>query len=219
MGFGLYREGVERVTAMLLPLWDERFALLGEEDSGGYNFYRNRLDGRLVFKDYEIDLLAALARADLPIRRIHDVGCGWGQLVFLFAWCGYPTVGFENDRKRFASANYFQSAMGVLDPHRMRLASITAERWPPAGGRQRLRDTLVVTTNIVTDEADLYEEASIAGLARYRMAIVNVDRFCRYRGDADRHLLIERLVKSGIKHRGLFCDVGVDGQFHLFEPD
>ena len=217
MEFGSYREGVERLTTLLLPVMAERFALLGEEGSGAYNFYKQRLLQRLVFKDYEIDLLAALAQADLPIRQIHDVGCGWGQLVFLLAWCGCPTVGYENDRKRFASAVYFQSVLGVLDPHHMRFASVSDAHWPPPGRARGLGQTLVVTTNIVTDEADLYEEGSIAGLARYPLAVVNVDRFCRYRGEADRHLLIERFVKAGLTHRGLFCDVGEDGQFHLFE--
>lgn len=208
---------VEQLTELLLPAMRARVATLGEEGSGAYNFYGSRLRQGIAFLPYEIALLEALIEARLPVARIDDVGCGWGQFVLLLAWCGARSLGYEYDVKRYPTACHLLETLRVAAPA-LRLASFSRKRFPPRVVGFGTENRLAITTNIVTDLADEVEQRTIRGLRRYRYAVVNLDRFCRMRGPADRAGLVAQIEAAGMAHRGLFRDVGVDGQFHLFEP-
>lgn len=207
---------VEQLTELLLPAMRARVAALGEEGSGAYNFYGSRLRQGIAFLPYEVALLDALVAAKLPVARIDDVGCGWGQFVLLLAWCGARSLGYEYDAQRYLAACHFLETLAPTAPA-LRLASFSRKRFPPRALGFGARDRLVITTNIVTDLADQVEQRTIRGLRRYRYAVVNLDRFCRMRGPDDRAALIAQIEAAGLTHRGVFRDVGVDGQFHLFE--
>ena len=207
---------VEQFSELLLPAMRARVAALGEEGSGAYNFYASRLRQGIAFLPYEIALLEALADARLPVARIDDVGCGWGQFVMLLAWCGARALGYEYDAQRYPTACHFREMLIPKAPA-LRLAAFSRKRFPRRVVGFGTQNRLVVTTNIVTDLADQVEQRTVLGLRRYRYAVVNLDRFCRMRGPADRAGLIAQIEAAGMAHRGLFRDVGVDGQFHLFE--
>jgi hypothetical protein len=210
------QEAVEKLNATLLPLMIARRESLGVDGSGGYNYYHARLQQDRVLLDYEIALVDALRTVNLPIKQIHEVGCGWGQFVFLLAWCGYRATGFEIDQKRFASAHFFEMRLRAIEPQLMRFCSIVKARFPISERHFGHPFSLVVTTNLVSQEA--IETRLVPGLLRYRFALIDVDRFCRKRGPEDRHLLIRQLEEMGFKHLGLFSDVGESGQYHLFQP-
>ncbi|MGH6980329.1 MAG: hypothetical protein ACREFC_03905, partial [Stellaceae bacterium] len=175
---------VEQLTELLLPAMHARVAALGEEGSGAYNFYGSRLRQGIAFLPYEVALLDALIEARLPAARIDDVGCGWGQFVMLLAWCGARTLGYENDRLRYATARELLETLGN-EASAFRRVSLSRRRFPPRVIGLGVENRLVITTNIVTDLADEVEQRTIRGLRRYRYAVVNLDRFCRMRGPDD----------------------------------
>ena len=72
----------DRLAAILLPAMQERIEQDGAEGSGAHNFYVQRVARGKVFLEYEIALTEKLLSCGLDITHIHEVGCGFGQLVF-----------------------------------------------------------------------------------------------------------------------------------------
>jgi hypothetical protein len=207
-----------RLTDLLLPVMGHRIEKLGVDTSGAFNFYRSRFESGRVFCDYEIQLVKEIVNRQLPVAHVHEIGCGWGQLIFLLAWSGYDATGFEIDDRRFAGADYLRRVLDQIDPDRSAGAKIRHEFFPPADRPDQSR-SLVIATNVVVGDRPFVEEQMIWALRRYRFAIIDVDRFCRRRGRDDRPALIALVEEAGLKNLGLFCDAGGDGQFYLFESD
>ncbi len=207
---------VVRLTSLLLPIMCYRVEKLGVDGSGAFNFYRSRLASGRVFCDYEIRLVRALIDRMPPPGEVHEIGCGWGQLVFLLAWCGYRTTGFEIDSRRFAGAEFLHRLLREIDEECGALAVVRNEFFPPLD-RPDSTASLVIATNVVVSDPQLVEEQMLWALRRYRYAIVDVDRFCRLRQPAERPAFIAGVEETGLRNRGLFCDAGPEGQFHLFE--
>lgn len=205
------------LTDVLLPAMRYRLALLGTEDSGAYEFYCTRLASGRVFGDYEIRLVDDIIRRRLPIQEVHEIGCGWGQLVFLLAWHGYRATGFEIDRRRFCGATCLYEILGLLDPARAGRANLRNQFFPPLD-RPDANGSLVIATNIVTDNPRFVEDQILWGLRRYRYAVIDIDRFCALRGPAEHPRFLARVAQSGLRNLGLFCDAGKEGHFYLFEP-
>lgn len=201
---------------LLLPAMRYRVETRGEAPSGAYEYYQDRLSAGSVISSYEIALAKAVAESGLEIENIHEIGCGWGQFVFLLAWCGYRAVGFEFDERRFQGADYFLRLLGQLDPERAALATIVEGPFPPVAWPEGKRD-LVVATNLVNGDAAAAEESIICALHNYRYAIIDVDRFGRRRNAADRGELIARIEQNGLKNHGLLCDLLDEAQYYLFE--
>jgi SAM-dependent methyltransferase len=205
------------LSDVLLPVMRYRLALLGAEDSGAYDFYRTRLATGRVFGDYEVRLIDEIMRRQLPVREVHEIGCGWGQLVFLLAWRGYDATGFEIDRRRFCGATCLREILGLIDPARAGRASLRHQFFPPLD-RPDAQGSLVIATNIVVDNPRFVEDQILRGLRRYRYAVIDIDRFCAPRGPAEHPQFLVRAEQSGLRDLGLFCDAGAEGHFHLFEP-
>jgi hypothetical protein len=211
-------DAVRSLSQLLLPVMRYRIEKLGVEASGAFNFYRSRLATDRVFCDYEVRLAERIA-GDLPlVEEIHEIGCGWGQLVFLLAWCGYRATGFEIDSRRFAGADSLHRVLGQVDPEAARRATLRNEFFPPLD-RPESRSSLVIATNVVVGNPRLIEEQMLWALRRYRYAIVDIDRFCRLRRPDERQDFIAAVEGSGLRNVGLFCDAGSDGQFYLFERE
>lgn len=208
------------LSTLLLPVMRERVTALGIELAGAYEFYRSRLASGRVFSDYELRLARAI-RGCLPgICEIHEIGCGWGQLIFLLAWHGYRATGFEIDENRFLGAGHLRGFLSRVDPERTHRATIRHEFFPPLDRPEQPTHSLVVATNVVTSSPRFVEEQMIWALRRYRFAIIDVDRFCRLRRAEERPALIGSLEQTGLRNLGLFCDAGAEGQFYLFQrPD
>lgn len=207
---------VQSLTELLLPVMRYRVEKLGEDASGAYNFYRSRLEANRVFCDYEIQLVERIVERLPAIDHIYEIGCGWGQLVFLLAWCGYETTGFEIDSRRFLGAEFLRKVLGQIDEDRVVHARLRNEFFPPLDRPERSR-SLVIATNVVVSNPELFEEQMMWALRRYRYAIVDVDRFCRLRQPEERPALIASVEQTGMTSAGLVCDAGSDGQFYLFE--
>lgn len=204
------------LTRLLLPIMHYRVALLGVEGSGAYEFYRTRLASGRVFGDYELRLVDAIIARQLPVDEVHEIGCGWGQLVLLLAWRGYRATGFEIDRSRFAGALCLHEVLGRIDETRASRAMLRHEFFPPLDRADPER-SLVIATNIVTENPRFVEDQILWGLRRYRYALIDVDRFCALRRPEDHPAFLARLERSGLRNLGLLCDAGQEGHFYLFE--
>jgi hypothetical protein len=203
------------LSQILLPLMRYRVSRMGVDASGAFRFYSARLETCSVFTRSESTVASAVAAHGLEIDEIHEIGCGWGQLVFLFAWAGYRTTGFEIDSKRFAGASYLRGILMQIDEERTGRATIRNEFFPPA--RRPAPRSLAIATNLVTDHPKFVEEQMLWGLRRYRYAVIDVDRFCYLRPPEERTAFLTRAAAVGLRDLGVFCDTGNDGEFHLFE--
>ncbi|MGE5268587.1 MAG: hypothetical protein ACM3JG_02820 [Thiohalocapsa sp.] len=208
-------DAVAWLTDLLLPAMRYRAGRLGGDESGAFDFYRARIAAGQVFLDYEVRLLKAIIAQGLPIDEIHEIGCGWGQLVFLLAWNGFKATGFEVDERRFAGALCLHQILAQVDPSRTERARIRNEFFPPLDRPDPARSA-VIATNVVIGNPHLFEEEMIWGLRRYRFAIIDVDRFCRQRRPEERPGLIALVEESGLRNLGPFCEAGADGTFYLF---
>jgi hypothetical protein len=206
------------LSTVLLPVLDYRVSLLGLEESGAYDFYQARLSCRRIFADYELELAKGIVANQLPVDEIHEIGCGWGQLPILLAWCGYRTTGFEIDRRRFVGASCLLSVLQQIDPARAARVTLRREFFPPLDRPQRDR-SLVIATNIVTENPKYVEEQILRGVRRYGLALFDIDRFCTLRKPHEREVFLAHLKQSGLRSRGLFFDAGRQGHFYLFEPN
>jgi hypothetical protein len=197
---------------------DYRLALLGIVESGAYDYYHARLSQRRVFAEYELQLVQAIVSRRLPVEDVHEIGCGWGQLIFLLAWHRYRAAGFEIDRKRFAGGKSLLSVLRDVDPERAARATLRMEFFPPLDRPPKER-SLVIATNIVTENPTYIEHQMIWALRHYQYALLDVERFCQIRGPDEQKAFLDRLQASGFRNHGLFCDAGSEGQFYLLEPE
>ena len=209
---------IQSLTELLLPALRRRMDELGVDASGAYNFYERRLRENRIFSEYEVRLVRNLVEQLGPIDQIHEIGCGWGQLVFLLAWCGYDTVGFEIDARRFHGGEFLRQALMEIDRDRVIRAKLRNEFFPPLDRPSGIRN-LVISTNLVVDDPHLVEEQIVWALRRYHYAILDVDRFCRLRQPYERQELIALVEQAGLRSAGLFCDAGASGQYYLFERE
>jgi hypothetical protein len=175
----------DRLTAILLPAMQQRIEQDGAEGSGAYNFYVQRVARGKVFLEYEIALAETLLSCGLDITHIHEVGCGFGQLVFLLGWNGFQTVGFEANPDRARTARRLQTILSLVDAGRTRNVTILSKAFPSR--RPRLPDagTMVVTTNLVTSATAAERRAFVRGMRRYRFVVIDMQRFFDLRTEPD----------------------------------
>src|SRR4051812_31295451 len=108
-------EAARALADILLPLMRGRLERFGVDGSGAFRFYETRLATGNVFSRCELMVAETIGRG-LQVEDIHEIGCGWGQLVFLLAWSGQRATGFELDGKRFVGASDFLAELRQLDP-------------------------------------------------------------------------------------------------------
>lgn len=195
-----------------------RMDRLGVEGSGAFEFYRSRLASGRVFGDYEVQLVHSIIEKNLPMEEIHEIGCGWGQLVFLLGWTGFKATGFELDERRFRGACWLNDVLAQVDEERTARVRIRNEFFPPLDRPDPAR-TAVIATNVVIGNPALVEHEMIWGLRRYRYAILDVERFCRQRRAEEQSAFISLVEECGLQNLGPFCDAGTDGRYYLFGFD
>jgi hypothetical protein len=204
------------LTEILFPLMRYRITNLGDDASGAFGVYRDRIRSERVFSESEIQLMEAIIASGPPVNDIHQIGCGWGEFIFLLAWNEYRAVGFEDNNRRFAGAEDFRRILYLLDRDRASRAAILNQSFPPRRWPDAERG-LVIATNVEGDDAAGREDEIIGALPYYRYAIIDTVRFCRHRNPSERDALLSKIEESGLRNLGLFCDVDEDAQFYLFE--
>jgi hypothetical protein len=206
---------VAQLSALLFPLMRYRMDQLGVDGSGAFEFYRSRLAKGQAFADYEVQLVHSIIEKNLAMEEIHEIGCGWGQLMFLLAWRGFKVTGFEADERRFRSACWLSNVMAQVDEERAARVRIRNEFFPPLD-RPDAAHTAVIATNVVIGNPTLFEHEMIWGLRRYRYAIVDVEHFCRQRPAEEQSTFISLVEECGLRNLGPFCEAGSTGGYYLF---
>lgn len=69
----------DRLRELLLPAMSDLLERAGIEGSGAYNYYDSRVRHGQVFLEYEIALARKLLSCGLGIRRVDEVGSGFGS--------------------------------------------------------------------------------------------------------------------------------------------
>ena len=208
----------DRLAAILLPAMQERIEQDGAEGSGAHNFYVQRVARGKVFLEYEIALTEKLLSCGLDITHIHEVGCGFGQLVFLLGWNGFQTVGFEANPDRARTARRLQTILSLIDAGRTRNVTILSKAFPSRRPRLPEAGAMVVTTNLVTSATVAERRALVRGMGRYRFVVIDAQRFFDLRTEPDsEHKNLALFAEAGFAPPQLFLDLGQGGKYYLFE--
>lgn len=206
-----------RLHELLLPAMRQRIEQLGIEQSGALNYYDVRVRRGRVFLDYELALVHRLLACGLDIRRIDEIGCGWGQLVFLLGWNGFKTVGFESNQPRFKGATALQEVLFRADAALARNTRLINVDFPGRGRPQPEPGSMVVTTNLVYRRSRRRQLDTLAAMRRYRFVLSDIQRFFDYRQDLGQEPeALALFAEAGMHNPELFLDLGAGGRYYLF---
>jgi hypothetical protein len=208
----------DRLSAILLPAMQQRIEQDGANGSGAYNFYVQRVAQGKVFLEYEIALTEKLLSCCLDITHIHEVGCGFGQLVFLLGWNGFQAVGFDSDPNRARTAQWLQTVLNNVDADLTRNVTILSQMFPPHRPRLPEAGAMVVATNLVFSATAAERRALIRGMRRYRFVVIDAQRFVDLRTEPDgEQETLAHFAEAGFAPPPPFLDLGQGGKFYLFE--
>jgi len=208
----------DRLAAILLPAMQQCIEQDGPEGSGAYNFYVQRVAREKVFLEYEIALTEKLLSCGLDITHIHEIGCGFGQLVFLLGWNGFKAVGFESNPNRARTAWRLQTILSVVDAGRTRNVTILSKAFPAWRPRLPKAGGMVVATNLVSSVTAAERRALIRGMSRYRFVVIDAQRFLDLRTEpGSEQQTLAHFAEAGFAPPQLFLDLGQSGKFYLFE--
>ena len=197
---------------LLVPALRTRIADMGEMDSGAYNFYAVRAERGDLFAEYELALAERLIEAGLA-DSVHEIGGGLGTFSWLLAGAGASTICLEHDRRRFAAAQALWVPLAVAMPDLAARLELRKDSFPDpnlAPGR-----AVAVATNLVFTTTAAQRAAIIAALARYRLAIIDVDRFLDSTVAGARPLLLGEFAAAGLTGEPLL-DLGPSACFWQF---
>lgn len=212
---------VQRLRDLLIPVLQHRIERLGIERTGAYNFYSARVQQGDVFSDYDVALTQKLLSSGLDIREVHEIGCGFGQLVFLLAWNGFKVTGFEADRGRAQSARDLLAILKLTDPELTKSANLLEGEFPSLSAPPPDAHTLVLTTNLVATRNRSQQLAVLQAMRKYPFVLADVQRFFDLKPDlADEPGVLAFFAEAGLKDGKLFLDMGPSGRYYLFAtPD
>jgi len=207
----------ERLSALLLPAMQHVVERQGVAQSGAYNFYDFRLRQRKVFLEYELALAQKLLSCELEIEHVHEVGSGFGQLVFLLGWNGFKAAGFELDQPRAKTGEALRSVLTLIEPELMRNITLHRHGFPSDSVPVPSR-SLVLTTNFAVTSTPEAQMAIVKGMRRYRYVLIDVQRFFGLRMEIEReHEVLSLFARAGFEAPTLFLDLGPSGKYYLFE--
>jgi len=208
-------EACDRLDSILMPVARMRIDTLGVEDSGAYNYYDVRVGRGSLFVGYERALAAALIEPANRPSLVHEIGVGWGQLSYLLAALDIDAVALELDRRRYVAGAALHAVIEAAAPPIAQRARILHERFPapdlePEGAT-------VIATNMVFTTSPTERKAIVGAIARYRSAILDVDRFLVQGGRTaeERALVLSEFDAAGMTGEP-FLDVGSDACFYRF---
>ena len=208
----------DRLADVLLPAMQHRIEQEGAEGSGAFNFYVQRAARGKAFLEYEIALAEKLLSCGLDIKHVHEIGCGFGQLVFLLGWNGFQAVGFESNPDRARTALILQTVLSRTDADLTRNVTILSEAFPPHRPRFPATDAMVLATNIVTTATTAERRALVRGMRGYRFVVIDAQRFFDLRTEpGSEHETLALLAEAGFASPQLFLDLGQGGKYYLFE--
>ena len=199
-----------------------RLARLGPDASGLYNYYASRLEKPFLFLDSDLKLVESIFQ-NLPACDAYvEAGAGLGWLSAMIAHAGRRATAVEVDERRFLALLALQTTLGMHLPGLSGRLGARKGLFPCAvPGVERAR-AMLVTSNIVSEEPGLDEDAMIRELAHYGGAVVDLARFRSYRRDEAAVLaLLQRMIASGLPPPSLLFESsgtqGIDNFFVFFD--
>lgn len=207
----------DRLRELLLPVLRHQIERSGMDQTGAYNFYGVRVRTGQIFMDYEIELTRKLLACNLGIRQVHEIGCGFGQLMFLLGWNGFQTVGFEADRLRGRTAQLLRTILNLVDPALTDNVQVLEMEFPSDALGPPEPQSLVLTTNLVATCSVPQQLATLAEMKKYPYVLTDVQRFFDHRPNrADESAALALFAQAGYATPELFLDLNASGRYYLF---
>jgi hypothetical protein len=207
----------DRLRGLLLPAMRDLLERSGIEGSGAYNYYDVRVRKGQVFLEYEIALARKLLSCGLDIRRVDEIGSGFGQLMFLLGWNGFKAIGFEVNPLRGRTAATLHAMLQRVEPALTGNVRLIRAEFPVRFGPRPRPGAMVLTTNLVASCSRAKQLAVLRAMRRYPFVLSDVQRFFDYR--PERHQEPEALAlfaEAGLRNPELFLDLGLSGRYYLF---
>ncbi len=206
-----------RLHDLLIPVLRHRLERSGIEASGAYNFYNVRVQNGEIFANYELALCRALLSYSSKIRQVHEIGCGFGQLMFLLGWNGFKSVGFESDRARAKTARDLKAILDLIDPEFTGNVQLLEAEFPATAAPRPDAYSLLLTTNLVATRTLPQQLAILGEMRKYPYVLADIQRFFELRMDvADQQKTLDLFAQAGFKEPELFLDLGASGRYYLF---
>lgn len=207
----------ERLSDLLVPVLRHRLERVGVETSGAYNFYNVRVQRGELFLNYELELARALVPYAGKFRQIHEIGSGFGQLMFLLGWNGFETLGFEVDRKRAKTARDLEGILDVIDPELSKNVQLLEAEFPSLAAPRPEAHSLLLTTNLVATRSLPQKLVILGEMRKYPYVLADIQRFFELRIDeAGQRETLDLFTQGGFREPELFLDLGASGRYYLF---
>ena len=209
----------DALNALLVPVLQQRMDDMGERESGAYNFYVQRLARRNLLGGYELKLAQKLLDSRFPVSAIHEIGPGYGQLVFLLAMNGINALGIEIDQRRYATGAAMLAALLKAEPWLDGKCGMLEGGFPMATLEAAAPHAMALATNLVYTTTPQQQDVIVTAMRRYKMTIVDVDRlFAKRLTDEERKSAFALFDRNGFAPPEPFLDLGADGRYYLFKP-
>ena len=208
----------DAADAIILQVMRDRLRDMGETESGAYGFYKRRVEAGAMVTPAEARLAARLLEADPDLSHMHEIGAGIGTFSIALAASGVHSLAIEKDRRRYGAMEAIQAQLHKDAPQTGAHFEIAQEffgyREDEAQARAR---AIVVSTNLVATLSDEQQADILRGMAQYRYAVVDVQRFVTMRAEAaEFEALFAVFATHGLPERQLLLDNGKSGQYYLF---
>lgn len=207
----------ERLSDLVIPVLRHRLERVGLDASGAYNFYNVRVQRSELFLNYELALARALLSHGTKFRQVHEIGSGFGQLMFLLGWNGFETVGFESDRKRAKTARDLKGILALVDPELTKNVQLLEAEFPSPAAPRPEAQSLLLTTNLVATRTVPQQLVILGEMRKYPYVLVDVQRFFELRVDETaQQQTLALFAEGGFKKPEPFLDLGNSGKYYLF---
>ena len=187
-------EAARTLNAALLTLHQGRLARLGPNDSGLYAHYVTLLERGEIVRTRDAEIANAVLRSLPRFDQCHVLKSGLGELAFLLAGFGQPTVAFEANGNR-------ARAIGEAAEHLARDGFLVATKLETAKGAMPAAgsaDALAIATQLVSVQSAGEEKEILSRLSGYGAVLIDPARFLRERKtEADQEAGIDQLRALG----------------------
>lgn len=166
----------------------QRIETLGVRDSGAYGHYSELLRQGFPIPHHELMALDMVRRQVPKLSSYHEIGSGIGILSFLLALNGFPTVGIECDKRRYETAVSIWHELAQKPDTGQPSCRLVFGRFPVAPTKYDTTDALAIFTDFVTTQTADQVQKIVTGLKSYPYVLVDLQRFCQVRKDAEARL-------------------------------